>query len=118
MAKSLYSSCVNHPAVEATARCKSCLKPICSACREMGPTGVFCSVACKEKHEQFIARAAKLEQMRKPARLGPRKFFRFVMKIVVLAAVVFLAAAIATGMGYEVPVLGEWVVRAREAAGL
>jgi hypothetical protein len=118
MAQGIRSACVNHPAVEATVRCKTCVKPICNACKEVGPTGVFCSVVCREKHEQFVERAAKLDQMQKRRRFGIRGIFRGVVRLVVLALVVLLAAAIATGLGFEVPVLTPKLLEWQDALGL
>jgi hypothetical protein len=118
MSRTMFSACVNHPAVEATTRCKACLKPICNACRVMGPTGVFCSTECKEKYEQFVERAARLEQMRKPKTFNLARIRSIVIKVIILAAVVLVAGFVASLFDVEIPVLSGIVERLRETAGL
>lgn len=62
MVKPTASGCINHPAIEAVARCKQCGKPVCGACLVTGPTGRFCSDTCKDKHEKFIGRAQDMQR--------------------------------------------------------
>ncbi len=65
MSSATLSGCINHPSIEAVGRCKQCGKPFCSTCEIPGPTGKFCSDPCKQRHEVFVKRAAKLDDMRR-----------------------------------------------------
>lgn len=101
------SSCVNHASVAAIGRCKQCGKPFCSACECKGPTGNFCSDECKAAHETFMRRAEKLDDMKK-------KSWGLSIKKVVVAAIVLLVVAVgADYMGFEIPVLSEFVAGLR-----
>jgi hypothetical protein len=112
-----FSACVNHPAVEASARCKACLKPICNACKVMGPTGVFCSTACKEKYEQFVERAAKLDAMPKPKAFNSAKIIGILVKLILLVVVLSAAAVVASIYGIDIPVVGGFVQKLRGLVG-
>ena len=102
MALGTTSGCINHPGVEATARCKQCNKPVCSACRVMGPTGTFCSEECKARHETFVQRAAQLDSMRRPSTLmGSLK--RLVGKLIV--ALILLGFLGVLGTLIDIPYL-------------
>ena len=89
------SYCVNHSAVEAVARCKTCRKPVCATCVVGGATGQFCSEECKEKHEQFIQRAQQLERAPKPRPAWIHKSWIFFVRFVILAVIVIVAAVVA-----------------------
>lgn len=112
MTKGIASVCVNHPAVEAIGRCRVCNKPFCGACRVQGPTGNFCSQACKEKHEAYVQRAQQLEQ-RKPSFLKGSTFKRWAKRVIILIIVLVIVSVVAAFMGYNVPVIGRigWWVR-------
>jgi hypothetical protein len=100
------SGCINHPGVEAVARCKQCGKPVCGACVVTGPTGRFCSEACKEKHEKFVSRAQALQRTSRSAGTLT-KLRRLLIKLVIL-----LAAIVALGfvvVYFEIPVAADIV---------
>lgn len=99
------SSCLNHPTVAAIGRCKQCGKPFCGTCEIKGPTGNFCSDECKGRHETFVQRAGKLDDMKK-ARWGVGAILK---KSVILSVIVVAAAAGAHFMGFEIPVLSEFI---------
>jgi hypothetical protein len=113
-----FSACVNHPAVEAAARCKACLKPICNACKVMGSTGVFCSPACKEKYESFVERAAKMDQMPKPKAFNMARIRSIVVKFVILLVLLAALAVGASFLGIDVPIVGEYITKLRALAGM
>ncbi len=108
------SSCINHPAVEATARCKQCGKPVCNTCVEQGPTGRFCSPACRQKHEAFMKRSQELD--------GKARSSTFIKLRSLLGTLIIVAAALlvlgVVGSLMEVPVLSEVVWKIREILGI
>ncbi len=89
------SYCVNHSAVEAVARCKTCRKPVCATCVVSGATGHFCSEECKEKHAQFIQRAQQLERAPKPRPAWIHKLRVLVVRLVILAVILIIAGVAA-----------------------
>jgi len=103
------SGCINHPDRQAIARCRQCGRPLCSDCRIEGPTGDFCSIACQEKHEQFVNRA----QHMKVSAPGPSfsvLLKRFIIKLLLLLALILLMAGIAVSC--DLPVLNDLVHKA------
>lgn len=114
MPRATGSGCINHPGVEATARCKQCGKPVCNACHVVGPTGVFCSESCKEKHMAFIQRAQALEQRRKA---GPGQFSlkvkKFITKAVVVVILLFAAGFLLVYYNKYIPYVSELIDRVR-----
>ena len=112
----LTSTCLNHPGIEAVGRCKQCGKPFCSACKVMGPTGLFCSDDCKKKHEAFVQRAAQLESRKASFNLMAKVRKLLGKLIVILILAVFLGVV---GVLFpDFPVLGNLVVRVREIIGM
>ncbi len=110
------SVCLNHPGVEAVGRCKQCGRPFCNACKVSGPTGVFCSETCKEKHETFIQRAGDLDaQKKRSAGFGAtlRKVFNLALALVVIAAILGVAGAV-----FQIPVLSPIVHHVRGIIGI
>ena len=108
MALGTPSGCINHPTVEAISRCKQCGKPYCNTCRVQGPTGSFCSEACKSTHEQFTQRAQKLDHMSRGSGMF-LKFYWLGKKIFIIA---FLALLVGIGvhfMGREVPIVSNLI---------
>jgi hypothetical protein len=103
MALGSESGCINHPGVEAVIRCKQCGRPACSVCRVKGPTGDFCSDACKDKHQAFVARAQQLESGRKVRR--PFPLWRIVRKALAWSLLLVLVVLIAAIFGVEIPYL-------------
>ena len=105
-----FSGCINHPGVEAVARCKQCGKPVCGACVVMGTTGKFCSEVCREKHAEFVKRAQQFEAKRGPATNLFSLLTRTVVKLVILAAVLLFAAGLITYFtDFEIPVIGKMI---------
>jgi len=100
------SGCVNHPGVEAVARCKACRKPVCATCVVTGPTGQFCSETCREKHEAYVKRARDLD--RTSRRTGDlAKVRRLLIKLVILVVGVGALAWICLFL--DVPVVADAV---------
>lgn len=95
------STCTAHPSTEAIGRCKQCGKPFCGQCRVQGPTGNFCSDACRSAHEAFVQRAKQLDDMKAGGRVG-----RLIRNAVMIVVIVLIVSAIAVYYGYEVPVIG------------
>lgn len=108
------SGCINHPGVEAAARCKQCSRPICGACVVSGPTGIFCSAGCKEKHETFARRAQELDDKARSS-----FFIKLKGLIVWLIVVVGVAFAIGfIGTAVNIPVLTPLVQQVRGIIGI
>ncbi len=110
----LTSNCINHPGVEAVGRCKQCGKPFCNSCKIMGPTGLFCSEECKQKHETFVQRAQQFE-----SRKGSVSIMAKVRKILGgLIAIIIVAIILGVvGTLIDVPILSDLVLRVREFIG-
>ncbi len=103
------SGCINHPGIEAVARCKQCGKPVCAGCVVKGPTGVFCGESCKERHEKFIGRAQDMQRMSRPTGMLQK------LKSAVIKLAIFLVAVIFVGfimVYFKVPVVGDLVTDA------
>lgn len=66
-----------------------------------GPTGNFCTDACRSAHETFIQRAKQLDDMKARGQWG--KLIRNGVMVVVL---VLIGSSIAHYLGYNVPVIG------------
>jgi hypothetical protein len=107
------SGCINHPGVEALARCKQCGKPVCGTCVVSGPAGNFCSEVCKEKHQTFMSRAQQLDGRARGTMFV--KLRKLAGGLIVLAAVCVAVGVIATAV--EIPVLTDLVYRIRGLVG-
>lgn len=111
------SSCINHPSVSATARCKQCGKPVCGACVINSPLGSFCSDACRERFEAFSKRVQELDRDTARARwnIGTklRQFFSFL----IFVAVVLITLGV-IGTLFNIPVLSQWVFVIRAWIGI
>lgn len=108
MPAGMISSCTNHPAVEASGRCKQCSKPFCDLCAVRGATGNFCSPACKEKHEAYVQRAAKLDDMQRGTSFFAKAWMR-IQKLLVFAIVILVLAVVIHFFGVHVPVLSDFL---------
>ena len=98
------SNCINHPVAPAKARCKQCGKPVCGVCIVAGPTGQFCSDACREKHELFIGQTKEYDVKARSTGLGIlHRFWKLLGGLLGLSAVLFTLGVIATIV--EIPVL-------------
>ena len=109
------SGCINHPGVDASARCKQCNKPVCGACTIKAPTGNFCSMECKDKYETFVQRAAQVESMRKPGKLG--KMLKGLIGKLIVIAILLLGLGI-LGALVDIPVLSGLVDKVRGALSI
>lgn len=110
MAVGALSSCTNHPGVEAAGRCKQCGKPFCSACEVAGPTGRFCSQACKDRHESFTQRAAQLDDMRRDTSFFAKLWIRVKKLLVWVIAALAIAVALHF-FGVHVPFVSPFIQR-------
>ncbi|MBI4559986.1 MAG: hypothetical protein HY706_20535 [Candidatus Hydrogenedentes bacterium] len=117
MVRATSSACINHPSIEATARCKQCNTPVCGACRISAGSGFFCSEECKNKYEQFVQRAQQLERMRRPSIGISRRLGRLIGKLVIYAIVVLFFGLVATNFGVRIPILSDIVQRLIAAFG-
>lgn len=108
------SGCINHPGVEALARCKQCGRPVCGSCVVSGPTGNFCSQPCKEKHQAFMGKAQQLDGKARGGLFA--KLRAMCAWIIILAAVCFALGVVATAV--EIPVLSDIVFQIRGRIGL
>src|SRR5262245_6258361 len=108
MPAGLASSCLNHPSVEATGRCKQCSKPFCDTCAVRGPTGNFCSAECKQRHEAYVQRAAKLDDMRHDTSFFAKTWI-WIRKLAVFAIVVLILGVVIHYLGYPVPILSDLI---------
>ena len=109
------SGCINHPGIEAAHRCKQCGKPVCQSCTVPGPTGMFCSGVCKEKHEAFLQRARQFDdkKSRKPISARIRGFLGW---IIVLLAICLLVGVVSTI--FELPVFSPLTRTVRGIIGI
>ncbi len=88
-------------------QCKQCGGPVTTKSKVSGPTGVFCSEACREKHERFTERAAALDS---PERKRPRGLITWlrvrgvVMKLFALVVLIAFLVVVFTEV-VAVPVL-------------
>ncbi|MCX8064521.1 MAG: hypothetical protein N3G21_05035 [Candidatus Hydrogenedentes bacterium] len=102
------SSCINHPAVSATARCKQCGKPLCPACVVSSPLGTFCSEVCRERFEGFTKRVQEIDQRSTRAKWNVsvyvRKILSFLLSIIVVLVLVGVVGTI-----FNIPVISQWV---------
>ena len=106
MSSGTLSSCLNHPSIEAVGRCKQCGKPFCGTCEVLGPTGRFCSDACKQRHEVFVKRASKLDDMRRTSGVFGKLMARL-KKLLVYAAAILIIAVIIHFFGVRVPIVSD-----------
>ena len=108
MVSGTLSSCINHPSIEATGRCKQCSKPYCDTCAVRGPTGNFCSAECKQRHEVFVQRAAKLDDMRRDTSFFAKAWIT-IRKLIVFTIVALIIAVVVHYLGYPVPVVSDLI---------
>ncbi len=111
------SSCINHPGVSATARCKQCGKPLCPACTVSTPLGTFCSDVCREKFENFSKRVQELEQRSSKAKWNVGVYVRKILSFLISVAVILVLLGV-IGTIFNVPVLSQWVYVIRAWIGI
>jgi len=100
------SGCINHPGIEAVARCKQCGKPVCGSCVVTGSTGRFCSESCQERHEKFIGRAQELQRYSRSTGFF-QKLTRILIKLAVAIAAIMLLGFVA--VFFNVPVVSGYI---------
>jgi len=110
MAKALESTCTNHPGVAAVGRCKQCGKPFCTTCRIQGPTGRFCSEACKEQHQEFVKRAARLDDRRRDTSFFAKIWIRLKKTAVYLLAALIVLVVLHF-FGIYIPLVSDQIER-------
>jgi len=89
-------------------RCKQCGGPVTQFDKVIGPTGMFCSEECKQRHEHFVKRAAAADESRRPAKFGFKALIvSLIKKMVVLGIVVVMAAGLI--LYFNVPVASDIV---------
>lgn len=114
MVDATQSSCIHHPSKPAVNRCKQCLAPTCHPCTVVGPTGKFCSEACKETHQAFIQRAQAMEST-------ARSTFFVKLRSLLGSLLVFLAVCIAAGVVgtvFQIPLLSDLTYWVRTFIGI
>ncbi|MBI2422474.1 MAG: hypothetical protein HYV27_06575 [Candidatus Hydrogenedentes bacterium] len=114
MVNASQTGCINHPTVQAVARCKQCSRPVCNSCIVPGPTGRFCSPVCKEKHEHFLRQASQMDSKARGALFIKLK--SLLTSILIAAAVGGVILFIATRV--EIPVLTDIANRIRDLIGI
>ena len=102
------SGCINHPSIESVGRCKQCGKPYCGTCEVLGPTGKFCSEDCQKRHEVFVGRAAKLDDMRTSSGFIA-KLKTLLKKVLFFGGGGLLILVILHFIGVNVPVLSDYL---------
>lgn len=100
------SGCINHPSIEAVGRCKQCGKPFCGTCEVLGATGKFCSEACGKRHEVFVGRAAKLDDMRRTSGFFGKLIDRL-KKFLFFAAGALIICVVLHFLGINVPIVSD-----------
>jgi len=83
------ATCLNHPDRLATARCKSCSKPICDDCKFVSEIGVVCSPECLDAIKRFQQRIK--DDVPRPARrpLLSRGAVKVLLAVLILLGIVY-----------------------------
>lgn len=102
--------------LDVVGHCKQCGKPFTSSMKVVGPTGMFCSDTCRERHEAFMRKVHAMETRERDPwarfRFKIRRFIRRLVWLALLAAILF-----AVGILFPVPFLSPLVERLRLMAG-
>jgi hypothetical protein len=114
MLKGTATACPNHPGIEATVRCKQCSRAVCQACAIQGPTGLFCSEACRDKHQLFYQRAQAMDGKARSSFFA--KFRSLLTTVIVCAAV--LGALGVVGSLFQIPILTPLTYYFRDIIGI
>jgi hypothetical protein len=90
-------------------RCKQCGAPVTEFNRILGPTGLFCSDLCRQKHEAFTERAQALDVTgkRSSGAVVRHMIRKFLTKVIVLLILLFFIGLVATF--FEIPILSDIV---------
>ena len=110
MSSGALSSCINHPSIEATGRCKQCSKPFCDMCAVRGATGNFCSAVCKEKHEAYVKKAVALDDMTRGTSFFAKLWMR-IQKLLAFAILILIIAVALHFFGVNVPILSDFITQ-------
>lgn len=110
------AGCINHPGVEASARCRQCGKPVCTPCVIPGAGGAYCSDICRDKHEQFLRQARDLDLERGVRRGIFVRLRQWVSTLIVFAALALMLGVL--GTVFYVPVITEITLKVREVLGV
>lgn len=78
------SVCLNHPNVEAAARCATCSKPVCGDCAQVHDGVTYCSQLCYENAKRTGVMVEDVE--RRKAKANFRRRVRMLVNLLVLAA--------------------------------
>lgn len=110
--------CINHPGVEAMGRCRQCSKPVCKQCGFVTSTGMYCSEACQDKHQDFMKRAVDVDvDLNKRQRRSLRQKFGGLVTFLVIVAVVILGLGLLS-IFVHIPYLSYWTITVRTFLGL
>ena len=83
--------CLNHPDVNAVAKCAACGKPLCAECVMIYDNAKYCSEACRLKGEASGLRAEQVigEKRSTDRKGGVKKFIIFLLLLLIAAACAF-----------------------------
>ncbi len=83
--------CLNHPDVNAVAKCAACGKPLCAECVMIFDNQKYCSEACHLKGLASQLRAENVIGKKKSTdrKSGAKKFFTFVIIIIIAAGAAY-----------------------------
>lgn len=90
-------TCINHPTILATGRCKACHRPLCDECKIEKDMGVFCSEDCYERTKQFVERAERIPPPRPSFFAGLMRRLKFLVTLVVVLIVIYGVITIVFG---------------------
>ena len=79
------SVCLNHPNVEAVARCATCSKPVCGECAQVHDGGTYCSQLCHDNAKRTGMMIEDVE--RRKAKANFRRRLKMIINLLVLAAI-------------------------------
>ena len=80
------ATCANHPIKMATARCKTCNKPLCNECRRVTDTGIYCSEDCESKAVHFAAKVGSTPVVTHRTAFFTRRTAKAFVILVIVAA--------------------------------
>lgn len=80
------SVCLNHPNVEAVARCATCSKPVCGECAQVHDGGTYCSQLCYDNAKRTSIMVEDVE--RRKAKANFRRRLKMIINLLILAAII------------------------------
>ena len=102
--------------MDVAGRCKQCGQPYTDYDKVVGATGIFCSEACKERHEAFTKRAADLDDRKNAGAsfsFQAKKAFFVFLKVAIVVAIVAAVSLI-----FHIPVLEPLFLKLKGMIGL